>query len=137
MELERLYSYLPAFTQNMACSIEGWRIQKRRYGAKYFEIASQVEKQSRRMQEDIRQLQIKRLSKHLQVAASCPYWANEFKKYGVDIENEQPEAKLLKLPILTKSIVQNQGTLIINPCENPSDLINCHTSGTTGTGLRF
>lgn len=137
MQLEKLYSYLPVHTQNLVCSIEGWRIRQRRYGAKYLEIASEVDNRGKASHEVMAQLQKERLTEHLRAAASTPFWAGEFKKYCLKIDTATPEVELTKLPILTKNIVQRQNKNILNPSINAARLISCHTSGTTGAGLQF
>ena len=40
MDRERLYGYLPIVLQNVACSLEGWRINRERYDADFDECLS-------------------------------------------------------------------------------------------------
>jgi len=40
MDIEAVYSRLPGFAQNLACTYEGFRIQKRRYNREFRRLLS-------------------------------------------------------------------------------------------------
>lgn len=135
MILERAYGLLPVSLQNMACSIEGWRIRKRRYGDGYADVARLV-KDRLDDHSDIDRYQSSRMKRHIASACQSPFWAGRFRQCGVDPDGNDPWKELEKLPILQKSEVQERSVDIKNPLII-SQTIDCHTSGTTGAGLKF
>lgn len=136
MQLEHFYRRLPPALQNVACSVEGLRINRRRYGADYSTYEQLVRERDLRDRTAMHELQLQRLAQHLRTAATSPYWMQQFATHGVDPRGD-PQEQLRKLPVISKQQVRAQAPLIRNPESRDSDLVHCHTSGTTGAGLRF
>ncbi|MEM7468275.1 MAG: hypothetical protein AAF387_15500 [Pseudomonadota bacterium] len=78
-----------------------------------------------------------RLRHLLRAAMHTQFWAERFYQYDVDIEAEDLDPQIGKLPILTKAEVQQNASRIINPEINRRHISWAHTSGTTGAGLVF
>lgn len=135
--LECIYRQLPTFVQNIACSAEGWRIQKRRYGLHYQSIETLVRSREALAGGIRTDLQLARLKQHLKAATASPFWIQRFKEYGVSADADNPMEQLKNLPILTKTEVQRTTEEIRNRSLPQSSLLSCHTSGTTGAGLKF
>ena len=137
MNRERLYSRLPIGLQNLACSIEGWRLARRRYGAGYGELNRELLDRASVTVDRIQEIRRCRLRSHFTAALQTPFWQHRFKSYEVDCSSSDPLNEIEKLPILTKSDVQDNTSNILNRQFDLNSLLSCHTSGTTGAGLHF
>ncbi|MGD9213065.1 MAG: hypothetical protein PVI90_19940, partial [Desulfobacteraceae bacterium] len=133
MDIEQLYHNLPIFMQNIICSIEGYRLKRRRYNQKYYQIYRQLKKNPFISREKLRELRKKRLVNFLLSARSSSFWLNQLPAEKSLLED--PFAALSKLPILTKLEVKKNIKAIIN--DTSKNIITSHTSGTTGSGLVF
>ena len=47
MDIEALYARLPGFAQNLACTYEGFRIQKGRYNTQFRRLLADAESRDR------------------------------------------------------------------------------------------
>jgi phenylacetate-CoA ligase len=137
IDLESLYSSFPIWLQNVAVNYEGWKLRKRRFNKKYFEVFNEILKRKKLKNSDLRDYQEQRLRKFLSVAYGCHYWKNRFQKFHIDLKNDNIFQELKKLPIITKQEVKKNIQGIINPNIPNSNLVKMHTSGTTGSGLIF
>lgn len=137
MNAEDVYKHLPIVLQNVACSIEGWRLSKRRYDEKFRAISGTLSERQISSLAEAERLKKSRLYTHLRVALQCPFWEKRFKQYEVNSSAKNIEAELKKLPILTKGEVQDQAYKLRNPAIDKDRLLSSHTSGTTGSGLVF
>jgi len=86
---------------------------------------------------ELRRYRERRLQRFLQTAADSPYWQAQFDRHGVDVPAEDPFHELSKLPVLTKRDVKQADRSLRPASMASSDLLDCHTSGTTGGGLQF
>jgi phenylacetate-CoA ligase len=77
-----------------------------------------------------------RLSAQLQFAATLPFYAERFTRYGVDPDGSDPAAELAKLPVLTKADIRANTPRMLNPRVR-GGLVPAITGGTTGQTLRF
>jgi phenylacetate-CoA ligase len=137
MTAEDVYKSLPVTLQNVACSIEGWRLSRRRYNREFREINKELNKRSASGLTELERLRSTRIRGHVRAALQCPFWEKRFKQYGVNCLAENVQAELKKLPILTKREVQDQVDELRNPTIEKDCLLSSHTSGTTGSGLVF
>lgn len=137
MNREAIYLRLPVFLQNAAVSLEGWRINRRRYGEGYRAIEQAVRAQNDLNAVGMKRFREQRLRAFLEVAALSPYWKQQFDTFGVNPDTNDPFGELHKLPILTKDTVKENVKDIINPSVDKDALLWRHTSGTTGSGLVF
>ncbi len=134
---ESVYLRLPIFLQNLVVSLEGFRIQARRYGNRYISVERQIHAQSSLNSIQLYELRSRLLRSHFHAAYRSPFWLNCFNQYGVNIFSEDPFSELAKLPVLTKDIVKDNLDDIINPSYSRNSLFWIRTSGTTGSGLVF
>ncbi len=132
---ESVYRKLPTVLQNVACSLEGWRIGSGRYGGDFQRLLSEYESRTFWTPEQIDEFQEQRLREFIGVCGGIPFYRRRFREAGVP-----PEIRSMKeletLPILTKLEVQEA----YGGPEWPVALKGTqpvHTSGTTGAGLRF
>lgn len=137
MNKESVYLHLPQYLQNFVIGIEGRRIDQRRYGGDYADIASDVFARDSFSEENLQAYRELCLRQQLFNASQTDYWKNRFAEFGVDIQGVAPFVELSKLPVLTKDEVRSAVNDIRNPTLNGRDLLSRHTSGTTGSGLIF
>lgn len=134
---ERIYARLPRSLQSLALSLEGYRLKGERYGGDFPERLAGYLARERATEDEVREVRRKKLRLLLRHAATIPYWADRFRKAGVDPERVEEPADLGALPILTKSEILRQGTKLIHERTPRRELRKVHTSGTTGAGLVF
>ncbi len=136
--LEQLYERLPVYLQNVACSAEGWRLQRRRFDQRFHRILADYRERATWPDEAIRQYQDGRVAELVQTAVrDVPFYAEWFRRNGVDARSIRSREDLQQLPILTKNDVQSAGASMFSAAIPISQTTMCHTSGTTGGGLRF
>jgi phenylacetate-CoA ligase len=136
MNIEEIYSRVPIIIQNALINIESERLKIRRYGGEYEKIEKEIFERINNSYEVLEEYRLKCLSIHLYKASNTEYWKNIFRKYGVKTESNNPYNEINKLPIITKNEVKNNINKIINKRDN-NGIIETHTSGTTGGGMRF
>jgi len=138
MNWESVYAKLPVPFQQIIIAVEGWQIKQRRYNADYHRVYQEVRKRERLSEEELREYQENRLQKVLRAAQyGSPYYKRLFERTSFDIEAPHLIERMKELPILTKEEVKPHVEEILS-CNIPrKQLISCHTSGTTGSGLHF
>ncbi len=138
MNFERIYLRLPVPLQNLGCSLEGLRIQQKRYGAGFRRQLAEVERRSTLSHAEVCELRDRRLRAFVRhCAATVPYYRNLFRELDLRPEDIRGLEDLKILPVLTKTTVQERASEFVSDLAKnyPSDLI--HTSGTTGGGLHL
>jgi len=137
-KLEGLYSKLPIPLQHLACSIEGWRIQRSRYGGDYPSLLSAAETRTFWSVEQVQEFRDQCLRNFVRhCAQTVPFYRRQFEERGISYNNIQTLNDLKYLPILTKQQVQENYPALLSEAVPRSRSIVAHTSGTTGGGLRF
>jgi len=135
---EDIYLRLPIRLQNIACSFEGLRIQRMRYGGEFWRLLQVAEDRTFFSSEKIKEFRDKRLSSFVNHCYfTVPFYKKLFHDIGLKPEYIQGLEDLHKLPILTKKIVQDNVKDLVSSAIPKSERITAHTSGTTGGGLRF
>ena len=138
MSLERIYLRLPIPLQNLGCTLEGFRIQQKRYGAGFRRELAEAERRSALSQEKICELRDRRLRAFVaHCAATVPYYRNLFRELGVRPGDIRGIGDLRVLPVLTKTAVQEHGTEFVSELSKQYSCDVVHTSGTTGGGLHL
>jgi phenylacetate-CoA ligase len=133
-----LYLRLPAALQNLACTLEGGRIERRRYGGSFNDILREAEARACWSQQQIEEFRDRRLAWFVrEVAAKAPFHRRRFREAGVDPERVRTVTDLSALPVLTKREVQEHFEELTPEGVELGRRIVVHTSGTTGGGLRF
>ncbi|MCH9031970.1 MAG: phenylacetate--CoA ligase family protein [candidate division Zixibacteria bacterium] len=135
---EKIYRNLPVWLHNAACSIEGWRINRRRYGNQYERIYAECAERAKLTREQLIQYRDKRLHKFVRHAyETTPYYRAKFREWNISPDDIQTLGDMELIPILTKREVQKNQELFYSDRIKRSELIDAHTSGTTGSGLKF
>ena len=138
MNLMKVYNKLPAFCQTLAVSLEGWRIQKRRYDglfdAQYRDFMDR-NNWSYEQKCAYRDQQIQKMVKHCY--ETVPYYRNLFQQLRIDYRQIKGLEDLKLLPVLDKQTIRAHYEEFFSDRYDPSRLIEQHTSGSTGTGFSF
>ena len=85
MDSESLYWRLPIWMQHAACGMEGWRIQRRRYGRGFCALLAEVEQRTHWSAEELfgyRDRQIRDYVRYC--AAFVPYYRDWFALSRID-----------------------------------------------------
>ncbi len=138
VDRERLYLALPIPLQHLACSVEGLRIQRSRYGGDYRRIEAEVRARDRWSRDRIETLRRERLRAFVDHAfRTVPYYRRLARERGFDPASVREVGDLAALPVLDKATVQREGAAMISEAVPRAERIIAHTSGSTGAGLRF
>lgn len=138
MNLMDIYNRLPIVGQNIACSIEGKRIELNRYGNDFDKKFNEYKTRNSWTYERKCEIRDKKLQEMIRYSyKSVPYYRELFDSYGINPESIITLNDLKTIPILTKEKVKaNLNNLISNDFDK-KQMIKMHTSGTTGSGLSF
>jgi phenylacetate-CoA ligase len=135
---ELVYQRLPIPLQHAACSWQGWRIERSRFGRDFPQAIAEAERRSlwpRERAFAFRDERLRRFVAHL--ATTSPFYRRRFAEAGVDPYEIATLADLERLPTLTKEEVQDHYAELLSEAVPEAARQIHHTSGTTGGGLRF
>lgn len=130
MKLEDIYLKLPGFLQLLLINIQGLRIKRRRFNKSFYCYLDKYTNSSP-LFVDKDQLRLF-VSESQEVA----YWNKQFVKFGVNVEAKDLVSEIQKLPVLDKQFVRDNTELFFNK-KYINDSYMAHTSGSTGSPLRF
>jgi phenylacetate-CoA ligase len=137
-ELENLYLRLPAPLQQLACSVEGWRVKHTRYDHTFFEILKIAEGRTYWPVEQLIEFRDRRLAEFVRhCATTVPYYRRRFRELGISHEDIRCLDDLKLFPLLTKDLVRENFVDLVSEAVPARERLTMHTSGTTGSGLRF
>jgi phenylacetate-CoA ligase len=138
MNIEQLYWRLPVPAQNLACTLEGLRIEYSRHNAEFMRLLAEAEQRSQWTNERVVEYRDRLLSAYVRhCAETVPYFRDRFREWGITSSDVRTLDDLQKIPVLSKA------ELVANTSAAQSEKVDagkctiCHTSGTTGAGLRF
>gem|GEM_PF-141480 len=138
MNLESLYLRLPIWAQNWACSWEGARIERTRYGGDFAAQLAEYEARSAWSAGDLAAFRDERLRAFLRHCYdTVPFYREQWDALPFDHRAVTELADLAALPILDKATVRANYDRLLSTAIPERDRIIAHTSGTTGAGLRF
>lgn len=138
MDRENFYLKLPMPLQNLACCLEGARIQRSRFGESFSRILKEYEARVVLPHEEIIQFRDSRVREFVRHAyETTVFYRKQFDNLGIRPEDIRSLGDLKLLPILTKEVVQENLSEFISDVISQIPHVWVHTSGTTGGGLRF
>lgn len=138
VDWEALYRRLPVGLQQAACSMEGWRIRRSRYGRAFFGALAAAESRTYWSAERLVDLRDRQLAEFVRYcAATVPYYRRKFRQWGVVPEEIRRLEDLHRMPLLTKDEIREYLAELVSEAVPRSARTTVHTSGTTGSGLRF
>lgn len=130
MSLESFYLKCPYFIQSLFLNIKGCIIKKRRFNKSFLHFYQLYTKKNTIKTDQVQ------LKKFIKNSLKSTYWNQQFKKYKVNINADNIENELTKLPILYKKTVIENAEAIYIPLSNENEHL-VQTSGSTGTPLKF
>lgn len=131
--LERVYSVLPVTVQHLLCSLEGYRIQRARFGQDFPRLLRDAEARSELSADAVATLRDRLFREFVADAASHSAFYREQPAFRLAAEGRACRAE--DLPILGKQLVQARAAQIARADVRIAEIAS--TSGSTGMGLRF
>ena len=134
MALMTIYYKSHIFMQNILTSVRGYQYKRQRNGKYYQKYMDFYNKFDVTNEENVQEYQMRELKKLLQFTVNhSPFYRDLYK--GINIQQIQTPFDLKKLPILEKEMVRNHVEKMYTIKEK--DAVVSHTSGTTGTPIKF
>lgn len=138
VDREALYARLPIALQEVACTLQGWMIERRRHGGDFQAILRAVEARGSWSQERTIEFRDRRLRAFIDHAyRTTSFYRRRLDNAGVRPTDIRGIDDLGSLPVLTKEEVQDQYPELRSSAVPDRAITIAHTSGTTGGGLRF
>lgn len=134
-KLERIYSNMPVFLQNMAVSLQGWLYNRKRYTGKYCEYVDKLMRSQWFSAEQFREMQVIEFRKLLKdVMQNVPYYRDMLSKYSGKIDDIDLDS-IREIPLLEKSLLRENTEQFIDKSRLKYGHDDGHTSGTSGFPL--
>ena len=131
-QVEKIYNRAPIFIQNFACSFEGWRINRKRYGGDFRSILHKAKKRSALSEDQLIAYRDRRLNKFvIHAAETVPFYRKWFKKNNVSPQDVKCLGDLEAFPIINKETVRENYHDMVSELVPYREQIIMHTSGTT------
>lgn len=133
---ERVYSFLPIPLQDLAVSVKGWQLHRKRYGSGSFQQMAQILARNEQMSpQALAELQF---SMFQDFAAHCymrsPYYHNLWKSHGIQPGDIRQPDDIPLIPIARKQDMRGRThEFLTEPVGR--EMTAVHTSGTTGSPL--
>ncbi len=135
--LNLIYLKSPLFIQNLFINIYGFKRELNRHGGQFKKYVTFLEKTQYYSKEQLNDLQLNLLKDFLiHCYNNVPYYHNLFNEYKFDPQKITKIDEIKILPILTKEILRKNINLLVARNYKKKDLLEFHTSGTTGKSLR-
>lgn len=133
-----IYNMMPVRVQDLACTLQGVNVVRRRYSRYFEKRLAQYKKSANVSYERICEYQDKKLKKLLiHSYETVPYYKKEFDEAGFDPYSFQHADQIKALPILTKDVLQENTGSFISSAKLPSKTFIHPTGGTTGKALGY
>ena len=133
-----IYSHLPIWAQNLACSMSGIMMRKTRYNATFYNFLEFLERSQWWSLTELQAYQDEQVSRVVNHAyKTVPYYRRVMDKLKLKPSDIRTTSDLTKLPILTKDMVRELGTELISTDLPKERMIHGHTGGTTGKSLQL
>src|SRR5690606_12645589 len=138
MNKQKIYDCLPIFFQNIACSVEGYKLKKQRFDKAFFShLQAYLTRDSWSYEERCRyrDRRLHDIIKHAYY--TVPYYSDLFNSLKLKPNDFKTIEDLASLPILTKEDVRNAGEALLSTSVKKEDLIKVSTGGSTGASLEL
>ena len=135
-KLMKIYKYLPIPLQNIAVTLQGFRIKNQRYGGNFNKYVSELDKSQYFDKKTIKENQEQKLRYIVKIAYdNVPYYRKLFRNNHLKPSDIRHIEDLNKIPILEKETVKKFGDDFISKDVDRKNLVVITTGGTTGTPL--
>ena len=137
--IKDMYYLLPIFMQNFIVSIEGLRRKKIRIKNIHFEKWKSIIYDLENYDEErLINWQEEKLSEYIEKAyCNSIFWKQRLNQVGYKKGQVVTKEYLKKIPIINKEDILQNKEKFFNMKQGKNEYIIIHTSGTTGSGLRF
>jgi phenylacetate-CoA ligase len=138
MDKMSIYNRLPVALQNIACGLEGARINRTRYGKDFWRLLAEYESRANWSYDQLaeyRDAKLRKMIKHCY--ETVPYYTRLFNEGGINPDSIKSLDDLKVLPLLTKSVVNKNPEDFVSTAIPKSKMVTMHTSGTTGSSFIF
>jgi phenylacetate-CoA ligase len=136
--LEICYNHSPALFQNLAVSLYGAKLYRREYGSKFRHLLEQFETMQWYSLDELKAYQNEQLRR---LVAHCyenvPHYREAMDQRTLKPADIRTADDLRLLPLLTRADVKHHAEKLVATNVKRSELIEGHTSGTTGSPLQF
>lgn len=138
MDKEQIYNKLPIFLQNVVCSVEGFKLKRKRLNIAFFRFLEEYQSRDQWTYAELCHYRDERLREIiLHAYNTVPYYNELFKKLALIPADVQSIEDLKNLPILTKDDVRVAGDAMLSSDFKKHKLIQQSTSGSTGASLQL
>ena len=138
MDTIKVYNQLPIALQDIACTVQGALIERKRYSPYFEKKLEQYKTTGKYKLEQIKEYQDKHLRKLVKHAyETVPYYKKEFDECGFNPYKFRHADELSVLPIITKDILKNNINEFISSEKLASKTFIHLTGGTTGKSLTY
>ena len=135
-KLMKIYKFLPIPLQNIAVTMQGFRIRKQRYGGNFNKYVNELDKSQYFDKKTIKENQEQKLKYIVKIAYdNVPYYRKLFGKNHLKQSDIRYIEDLNKIPILEKETVKKFGDDFISKDIDRKNIVADTTGGTTGTPL--
>jgi phenylacetate-CoA ligase len=135
-KLMKIYKFLPIPLQNIAVTMQGFRLKKQRYGGNFNKYVNELDKSQYFDKKTIKENQEQKLRYIVKIAYdNVPYYRKLFRNNHLKPSDIRYIEDLNKIPVLQKETVKKFGDDFISKDFNRKNLVACKTGGTTGTPL--
>lgn len=136
--VQLIYNNLPIWAQNLACSMSGVRMRRTRYNKVFYDFLDFLEKSQWWSLKEQQAYQDGQLSKIIHHAyQTVPYYRRVMDERKLKPSDILTTDDLVKLPVLTKDIIREQGTELFSTDFPRELMVYGHTGGTTGKSLQL
>jgi phenylacetate-CoA ligase len=133
-----IYSRMPIFLQNAACSLAGVKMRHERYNNVFHDALRYLRHSQWSSLEEQQEYQNERLRLMIKHAyETVPYYQEIFEAEKITPQDIKTTKDLYKLPILGKSTVRKRFKDLHSKGWNQKRIKHGHTGGTTGTALQL
>ena len=133
-----IYTRLPIWTQNLACSMAGINMRRTRYNKDFNGYLEFLEKSQWWSLSDLQAYQDEQLSRVVYHAyKTVPYYRRVMEERKLKPADIRTTTDLEKLPILTKDMVRGLGPELLSTGFPKRHVVHGHTGGTTGKSLQL
>ena len=131
-----IYDRCPAILQNLLCSVEGWRNNRLRYGKGFDGWSEFFASSAKRDWSSLRKYQLEQVQQLIDLCYKhIPYYAQTWKRAGIEPGDIKTLEDFAKLPALTKEDLRVHHARMLDPRIPRRQLHVTSTGGSTGTPL--
>jgi len=135
-KLMKIYKILPFPLQNIAVTMQGFKLRKQRSGGNFNKYVNELDKNQYFDKKTIKENQEQKLKYIVKIAYdNVPYYRKLFRKNHLKPSDIRYIEDLNKLPLLEKGTIKKFGDEFISKNIKRKDLVAESTGGTTGTPL--